>query len=58
MTSVDILLFIQRHWKDGYKDFPNLRGLSPAQVLAQIPEKDTRYQQGERGLRTILRGVM
>ena len=57
MTAVDILLFIQKHWKAGYREFPHLKGLSPAQVLARLPAKDAWHQQGEAGLIAILREV-
>jgi hypothetical protein len=57
LTAVDILLYIQKHWKDGYPQFPNLRNLSPLQVLARLPEKDERYWLGEEGLIEILKEV-
>ncbi len=50
-------LFIQKHWKAGYREFPHLKGLSPAQVLAMLPEQDERYRLGEAGLVVILRDV-
>ena len=53
MTVVDILFYIQKH----KAEFPNLKGLSPVQVLARLPEKDERYRQGEAGLIAILREV-
>lgn len=56
-TAVDILLYIQKHWKDKYREFPNLRRMTPAQVLSRLPEKDERYQQGEAGLREVLREI-
>lgn len=49
LTVVDILFYIQKHWKEGYKQFPNLSGLSPVQVLARLPEKDARYRVQRRG---------
>jgi hypothetical protein len=30
MTAANMLFYIQLHWKDGYREFPNLKGLSPA----------------------------
>ena len=53
MTVVDILFYIHKH----KSEFPNLHRLSPAQVLARLPEKDVRYAQGEEGLVAILREV-
>lgn len=55
LTPVEVLLYVQALWKSGYAGFPSLRGLSPAPVLARMPEQDVWYQQGEAGLRTILR---
>lgn len=54
LTAVDILCYIQAH----QAEFPNLKRLSPAQVLARMPTKDERYQLGEEGLREILRGIL
>jgi hypothetical protein len=31
--------------------------MTPAQVLAWLPEKDERYQRGEAGLREVLGGM-
>ena len=50
LTAADILCYIQAH----QSEFPNLKRLSPVQVLARMPQKDERYKQGEAGLREIL----
>jgi hypothetical protein len=57
LTSVDILIFIHRQWKDGYKQFPNLGGYTPVEVLARLPAKDERYELGEEGLKAVLREI-
>lgn len=57
LTPVEVLLYVQALWKHSYRDFPNLRGLSPAQVLERMPAQDERYRQGEEGLRAILREI-
>jgi hypothetical protein len=57
LTAAEVLLYLQTLWKDGYKEFPNLRGLSPAQVLGRLPDDDERYRLGEAGLRAVLREV-
>jgi hypothetical protein len=57
MTAVDILLYVYDLWKENYREFPNLRNLSPAQVLARLPTEDERYRLGEEGLIVILKDV-
>jgi hypothetical protein len=44
--AVAILFYIAKH----KCDFPNLKRLSPAQVLAQLSEQDARYRLEEKGL--------
>jgi hypothetical protein len=53
MNTVDILFYIADH----KGEFPNLQGMSPAQVLARLPTEDARYRLGEAGLRAVLREV-
>ena len=48
LTPVEVLLYIQALWKDGYRDFANLRGMSPPQVLARMPAKVNGTRRGKR----------
>ncbi len=57
MNAADILKYIQNHWKDGYKQFPNLKGLSPAQAPARLPAKDERYKMEKKGSIKVLKEV-
>lgn len=54
MTTVDLLIYLQKEWQTGWKAFPFLKGLTPAQVLSLLPEQDERYALGEEGLAQVI----
>ena len=53
MTHQEILTHIETH----YDDYPNFDGRTPAEVLAELPEQDERYAQGEEGLSDLLNEI-